>query len=411
MSQLIQVINSGSSSIKYSLLEVHADGAATVWAHGLVEAIGEPASRITHHTRIGRAADADFANTALERPIADHLAGFELITHVFAETGPVAEVGQLVAFGHRVVHGGDHFAAPALIDDAVIAAITDCIPLAPLHNPANLAGIRAAQSAHPDLPQVAVFDTAFHQTMPPASYTYAIDREVARSQRIRRYGFHGTSHAYVSRKAIDFLNLPHDTARVITLHLGNGASACATLGGVSIDTSMGFTPLEGLVMGTRSGDLDPAIIFHLEREAQMSVAEVDALLNKSSGLKGLCGANDLRDIHRMASTGDADAQLALDVYTRRIRSYLGSYLMELGGADAVVFTAGVGENDAEIRATLCADLAWLGVHLDEQANSGGRGLRRISTADSAVAVLVVPTNEEFEIAQQTLHLVNGHGES
>lgn len=402
MARLVEVINSGSSSIKYQLFDLADPTTPVVWAAGLVEAIGEPGSRLVHRTRIGLGADADFSESVFEQDLPDHAAGFAAITAAFDRTGPVDQVGEVVAFGHRVVHGGDLFAAPAVVDDHVLAAIAECIPLAPLHNPANLAGIEGARQAHPGVPNVAVFDTAFHQSMPPAAYTYAIDAEVAAAQRIRKYGFHGTSHAYVSRVAVTHLGLDPATARVVTLHLGNGASTCAIAGGRSIDTSMGLTPLAGLVMGTRSGDIDPAIPLHLQRTAGMTPDEVDDLLNKRSGLKGLCGANDLREIHAAADAGDAAAQLALDVYARRIRGYLASHLVDLGGADVIVFTAGVGENDARMRAQVCKDLAWLGVALDAKANERGAGVRVISQYRAPVTVMVVPTDEELEIAQQTL---------
>ena len=403
MPRLVQVINSGSSSIKYQLFDLSDPEAPVVWASGLVEAIGEPGSRLTHRTRIGRGADADFADHVIEEPIADHAEGFAAITATFEQTGPIAVLGEIAAYGHRVVHGGDVFAAPALVDDAVLTAISDCIPLAPLHNPANLAGIVGAMASDPATPNVAVFDTAFHQSMPAPAYTYALDADVARDERIRKYGFHGTSHAYVSRIAVQHLGLDPATARVITLHLGNGASACAVAGGRSVDTSMGMTPLAGLVMGTRTGDLDPAVVLHLQRERGMTVDEVDALLNKASGMKGLCGANDLREVHARAAAGDAAAQLALEVYVRRIRDYLGAYLVTLGGADAIVFTAGVGENDAVVRSAVCRGLAWLGIALDEKANTAGRsGVRVISQQRAPITVMVVPTNEELEIARQTL---------
>lgn len=406
MSRLVQVINSGSSSIKYQLFDLSDPGHPVVWAQGLAEAIGEPGSQLVHRTRIGRGADADFAEVEIIGDLADHAAGFDAISAAFADTGPISEIGQLAAFGHRVVHGGDTFSAPALIDTEVINAITDCVPLAPLHNPANLAGILGARSAYPDLPQVAVFDTAFHQTMPPAAYTYAIDAQLSATHRIRRYGFHGTSHAYVSREAVAHLGLDPATAKVITLHLGNGASAAAVRGGRSIATSMGMTPLAGLVMGTRSGDIDPAISVHLQRVAQMSADDVDTLLNKNSGMKGLTGANDLRQIHTMKAAGDEAAALALEVYAYRIREYLGAYLVALGGADAIVFTAGVGENDDVIRSMVCKDLAWLGVALDADANATrSSGTRVISQRRSPIAVLVVPTNEELEIARQTLEVL------
>jgi acetate kinase len=409
MATLVQVINSGSSSIKYQLIDLADPGRPIIWASGLVERIGEGDSLLTHHTRIGRGADSELATTEIRSSLADHAAGFEAISEVFAATGPVDEVGSLAAFGHRVVHGGDAFSAPALVDEEVLAAITACIPLAPLHNPANLAGIRGAIAAHPGLPNVAVFDTAFHQTMPMSSYLYAIDAQLAAEHRIRRYGFHGTSHAYVARRAVETLGLAPDTARLITLHLGNGASAAAILGGRSMDTSMGMTPLEGLVMGTRSGDIDPAIVGHLVREAGLSVADVEAMLNKNSGLKGLCGENDLRPIHRRAAAGDSAAAAALDVYVHRLRSYVGSYLVELGGADAIVFTAGVGQHDAAIRAATCAGMQWLGIQLDATANAqaDGTAIAVVSSSQSQIAVIVVPTDEELEIAQQTLSVLAG----
>ena len=406
MSDLVEVINSGSSSIKYQLIELSEDSRPVVWATGLVERIGEAEGHLTHRTRIGASSDAELRTWEMNEPIPTHAAGFEAIERAFAATGEVANVGPLRAFGHRVVHGGDIFAAPALVDDEVIAAIEACIPLAPLHNPANLAGIRGAMAAQPDVPNVAVFDTAFHQTMPRPAYTYALNAEVARTYRIRRYGFHGTSHAYVSRTATRFLGLDPESARVVTLHLGNGASACAVKGGRSIDTSMGMTPLAGLVMGTRSGDIDPAIALHLQNVAGMSALEADALLNKDSGLKGLCGDNDLRQVHARAQSGDDSAALALYVYAYRVRGYLGAYAAALGGLDAVVFTAGVGENDAAMRAQVCSGLEWLGLHLDAALNTSGSGIRRISTEDSPVAVLVVPTDEESEIARQTLALLS-----
>lgn len=402
MPELVEVINSGSSSIKYQLIDLADPAGPVVWAGGLVERIGEAEGHLVHRTRIGQAPDADMRTWEIVEPIADHEAGFAAIGRAFATTGEVAQVGPLRAFGHRVVHGGDIFAAPALIDDEVIEAIEACIPLAPLHNPANLSGIRGAIASQPGVPNVAVFDTAFHQSMPPPAYTYALNAEVARAHRIRRYGFHGTSHAYVSRKAAQFLGLDGPHSRIVTLHLGNGASACAVKGGASIDTSMGMTPLAGLVMGTRSGDLDPAIALHLQEVAGMTPAEADALLNKDSGLKGMCGDNDLRQVHARAAAGDAQASLALDVYAYRVRSYLGAYAVALGGLDAVVFTAGVGENDAAMRAQVCRGLEWLGIELDEERNSAGTGVRLISREASAVAVLVVPTDEESEIAHQTL---------
>ena len=389
---LILVLNSGSSSIKYELIDMA--GPVTV-AEGLVERIGEETSRVEHV--------AQGMSYLIERPLVDHRAGLAAMAEAFDATVPV-DPAALTAVGHRVVHGGDRFSQPAVIDDEVLDAIRECIPLAPLHNPANLTGIEVALQAFPDCPHVAVFDTAFHQTMPPASYRYAIDREVAAAHRIRRYGFHGTSHAFVSRRAAEFLDIPLDTSRIITLHLGNGASACAIRNGASIDTSMGLTPLAGLVMGTRSGDIDPGALLHLLREG-MSVEDVDSLLNKRSGMKGLTGDNDLRQVHAAAATGDAHAVEALEVYVHAIRHYVGAYLAELGGADALVFTAGVGENDAAVREAVCAGLAPLGIAIDAGKNASTRGPNEVvnlTARGAPVQVLVVPTNEELEIAAQSL---------
>jgi acetate kinase len=300
------------------------------------------------------------------------------------------------------------FSTPALVDDAVVAAISDLVPLAPLHNPANLAGIEVARALLPGIPQVAVFDTAFHRTLSPAASTYAIDAETAERYGIHRYGFHGTSHAIVSRRTAALLGRPLDEVNTITLHLGNGASACAVEGGRSVATSMGLSPLEGLVMGTRSGDLDPAIIFHLHRVAGMPFAEIDNLLNRRSGLAGLAGVNDMRTLLTRRAAGDRAAALAFDVYCRRIRSYVGAYYAELGRLDAITFTAGVGENAPPVRAAALAGLDRLGIAVDPTRNdTPERGARVISPPDAPVAVCVVPTDEEWEIASQTLAVVAG----
>lgn len=389
---LILVLNSGSSSIKYELIDMA--GPETL-ASGLIERIGEATSSLTHR--------AGERSHTIERSLADHAEGLTAMAEAFEATVPIPE-GALTAVGHRVVHGGNRFSEPAVIDDEVIEAIRDCVPLAPLHNPANLLGIEVAMKAYPDIPHVAVFDTAFHQTMPQSAYRYAIDHMTADAHRIRRYGFHGTSHQFVSRAAVDFLGLDPATARVISLHLGNGASACAVRGGKSIDTSMGMTPLAGLVMGTRSGDVDPGVLLHLLRMG-LNADDIDTLLNRQSGMKGLCGYNDLRQVHAAAAEGDEAAIAALEVYVHQIRHYLGAYLVELGGADAVVFTAGVGENDAAVRAAVCDGLSGLGMQIDAEANEQTRGPSEpvdISAAEAGVRVLVVPTNEELEIAEQTL---------
>jgi acetate kinase len=372
----VLVLNSGSSSVKYAAFTGPADDLREV-GHGLVERIGEPGGPASHEQALA-AADGEVG----------------------------LDAGDLVAIGHRVVHGGRSFQRPTLITDEVVEEIRRLTPLAPLHNPPNLAGIQVARRRRPDLPQVAVFDTAFHASMPAAAATYAIDVEVARRYAIRRYGFHGTSHGYVARETARLLDRPLDTVNVITLHLGNGASAAAVRGGVSVDTSMGLTPLEGLVMGTRSGDLDPAVVFHLDRVAGMSLDEIDRLLNKRSGLRGLAGANDVREVLRRRAAGDQAARLAIEVYCHRIRRYVGAFLAVLGHTHAVTFTAGVGEHSADIRAQALDGLAGLGIEVDPDRNAAPADGPRIVSPDGApIAVCVVPTDEEREIAHQTLALL------
>jgi acetate kinase len=308
--------------------------------------------------------------------------------------------------GHRVVHGGKRFFEPTIITPLVEINIEDLSDLAPLHNPANLEGIRAAKKAFPDVPHVAVFDTAFHRTLPPSAYTYAIDADLAERHRVRRYGFHGTSHKYVSERAAAFLGRPLAELKQIVLHLGNGASACAVDGGRSVETSMGMTPLEGLVMGTRSGDLDPAVLIHLARRANLTTDQLDELLNRRSGLLGLSGRGDMRDVRLAADRGDEQARLALDVAVHRLKHYLGAYTALLGGLDVLTFTAGVGENDAALREEVVNGLGVLGIRLDPERNaSPSRDARVISADDSRVTILVVPTNEELEISRQSLQAV------
>ncbi|MGR2753390.1 acetate/propionate family kinase [Agromyces arachidis] len=392
----VLVVNSGSSSMKYQLVEVERGEAL---ATGLVERIGQPSGRATHTDAAGREFRDDVA-------IADHDAAFAWMLQAFAEHGPSLETQAPVAVGHRVVQGGARFFEPTVVTELVKINIDELAVLAPLHNPANLAGIVAAERAFPSVPHVAVFDTAFHQTMPPEAYTYAIDAEVAARHRVRRYGFHGTSHRFVSRAAADFLGRPVEELKLIVLHLGNGASACAVDGGRSVETSMGMTPLEGLVMGTRSGDLDPAVLLHLQRRAGLDVDGVDDLLNKRSGILGLGGHADMRDLVAAAESGDERAGIALDVYAHRIRSYVGAYAAQLGRVDAIVFTAGVGENASDVRSRALAGLEGFGVVVDPARNAArGRGSRRISPEGAAVDVLVVPTDEELEIARQTLAVV------
>jgi acetate kinase len=324
----------------------------------------------------------------------------------FETHGPALAEAKPVAVGHRVVHGGARFFAPTLVTDAVEQSIGELEVLAPLHNPANLAGIRAARAAFSDVPHVAVFDTAFHQTLQPAAYTYAIDAAFAEKHRIRRYGFHGTSHKYVSEEAAAFLRRDLASLRQIVFHLGNGASVTAIDGGRSVETSMGFTPLEGLVMGTRSGDLDPAVLVHIARVADYSTDEIDTLLNTRSGLKGLAGRSDMRDILAGVDAGEEAATLAFDVYIHRLRAYAGAYIAQLGGVDVISFTAGVGENAARVRAEALAGLGFFGIEIDPARNEArSHSIRRISSDASSVVVLVVPTDEELEIARQTLSLV------
>jgi acetate kinase len=395
MSQDVLVINSGSSSIKYQLVDVEAEEAI---ASGTLERIGQDSGIVTHTGPDGR--------TTLEQPIPDHEAGMALVLALFAEHGPVLDASVLRAVGHRVVQGGDVFSGPALVDDDVEAAIEGLSDLAPLHNPPNLAGIRAARHAFPDAPHVAVFDTSFHQTLPPAAYTYAIDREVARAYAIRRYGFHGTSHLYVSQRTAEALGRPVEDVNTIVLHLGNGASATAVRGGRSVETSMGLTPLEGLVMGTRSGDIDPAVVFHLQRVAGMSTDEIDVLLNRRSGMLGLCGLTDMRDVHTAVAAGDEAAAVALEVYYHRIRGYVGAYYAQLGRVDAIAFTAGIGENDAVVRARSLEGLERLGIAVDPDRNAVRPRVPTVISPDGAeVTVLVVPTNEELEIAIQAVALL------
>jgi acetate kinase len=367
----IFVVNSGSSSIKYQLVELET-GAPLVG--GLIERIGEPGAEA-----------------------ADHVAGMKIALDALGTGHDIAAVG------HRVVHGGSVFTSATVITDEVLGQIEELSPLAPLHNPANLTGIRAARKALPDIPHVAVFDTAFHQTLPPEAYTYAIDAHLAAEHSIRRYGFHGTSHKFVSERAAEFLGRPIADLKIIVLHLGNGASVCAIAGGRSIDTSMGMTPLEGLVMGTRSGDLDPAILSYLHREAGLDFDDLDDLLNKRSGMLGLTGKSDMRDVVDAAASGDDAAQTALAVYSHRLRHYIGAYIAQLGGLDALVFTAGVGENSVVVRAEAVAGLSGLGISVDSELNAAKSRLARyISPEGSPVAVLVIPTNEELEIARQTV---------
>lgn len=378
MTRSVLVLNSGSSSVKYAVL--NPDSGELV-ADGIVERIGDTAGE-----------DG--------QGVADHAAAMQVVFESLASDGHRLEDLGLVAVGHRVVHGGPDLYRPTVVDDATIARLQELAPLAPLHNPPAIQGIEVAREALPDLPHVAVFDTAFFHDLPPAAATYAIDAEVADAWHIRRYGFHGTSHQYVSEQAADFLGAPLESLSQIVLHLGNGASASAIVGGRPVETSMGLTPMEGLVMGTRSGDVDPGLIFYLWREAGMGVEDIESMLNRRSGVRGLGGEIDFRELHRRIESGDTAAQLAYNVYIHRLRKYIGAYLAVLGTADVITFTAGVGENDAKVRRDALSGLTAFGIELDEHLNeSPGRAARRISPDGAPTTVLVVPTNEELAIAR------------
>ncbi len=387
---LVLVVNSGSSTLKYQLLD--ADSGAWV-AKGLIDRIGQ-AESVAHHEVVGE----EGAEATLS--IADHA---EALAWMLDRVQAATDLASLVAVGHRVVHGGPEFREPVVVDDDVEAAIERMIPLAPLHNPAGLIGVRIMRRLLPAIPQVAVFDTAFHATMPPEAYTYAIPRDLAAAHLIRRYGFHGTSYQYVTRRSAQLLGVPVEDVNLIIAHLGNGASMAAVRGGMGVDTSMGMTPLQGLVMGTRSGDIDPGVLFHLVHQAGLTLEEVDRLLNKESGLLGLSGEQDMRAVRTLAEAGDANARRALDVYAYRIRSYVGAYLAAVPDVHALVFTAGIGENDAQLRAEVCRPLRHLGFHLDEAANDRpARDPRAIDDGTGPVRILVVPTNEEVEIARESI---------
>jgi acetate kinase len=395
VSSNVLVVNAGSSSLKYSLVDGET---GEVSASGSVERIGEGTGRLAHTTAEGR--------HTVERQFANFEAAFRAALDGFDEHGPSLANAGIEAIGHRVVHGGARFAEPVLVDDALVDAVTALVPLAPLHNPANLEGIEAGRRLFPNVPQVAVFDTAFHQSMPPVAYTYAVSAQWREEYLIRRYGFHGTSHSFVTGEAARLLGKPVHETNLVVLHLGNGASATAVRGGRSVDTSMGFTPMEGLVMGTRSGDLDPAVHAHLQRELGWSMDAVDSALNRESGLKGLTGHNDFREVMALRATGDEAARLAFDIYCYRIRKYVGAYYAVLGVIDAVVFTAGVGEHNPEVRAAALDRLDRLGIEVDPARNSDPvDGARVVSTDRSQVRVLVVPTNEAWEIARQALAVV------
>ena len=397
----ILVLNSGSSSLKFQLF-VGTD--LSVMAVGLIEQIGDAQSAAQLFFT-----DAYGLEKKLEQnqPVADHREAIMVMAEMLRDSETLVDTSELTGVGHRVVHGGEAFRQPVLIDDTVISAIEELIPLAPLHNPANLMGIRVTMEHVAQIPQVAVFDTAFHQSIPEHAYLYALPYDLYKQQKVRRYGFHGTSHSYVARQAALYLDRPIEALNIITLHLGNGASAAAIRNGECIDTSMGLTPLEGLIMGTRSGDLDPAILFYLSRESGLDIDALDKLLNKESGLKGICGENDMRTISEAAERGDNQARLALTMFCYRLKKYIGAYMAALGGVDCIVFTGGIGENSATVRQMCCQDMEWLGLILDEEKNNiRQQKIMEIQAADSRLSLLVIPTDEELEIARQALQVIN-----
>lgn len=396
----ILVLNCGSSSVKYKLIDTDTD--ATM-AEGVVEKIGLEGGFLKFKK-------ADGSKEIKELGLIDHKQAVEAILANLTDptVGCIKSFKEIDAVGHRVVHGGEKFAESVLITDEVIQQVKDCYDLAPLHNPANITGIEAISSLMPDVPQVGVFDTAFHQTMPASSFMYAIPYKYYKEDHVRRYGFHGTSHRYVSKRAAEFLGLDLADSKIITCHVGNGGSITAVLNGKSVDTSMGLTPTEGLMMGTRVGDIDPGAIAYLMGKYNMNVDDLQKLINKESGVVGVSGvSSDMREIEEAVNAGNERAKLALDMYILRITKYIGAYAAEMGGVDAIVFTAGVGENQTGLRADVCRPLAFMGVKIDEAVNAGIRGVEAvISTPDSKVKVAVIPTDEELMIARDTKDIVS-----
>ncbi len=395
----VLVINAGSSSLKYQLFDMESE---TPLCHGIVERIKLEGSRLIHKVNSKK--------FTLETPVKDHKVALEIVLKTLTdpEKGVISSMNEIDAVGHRVVHGGETFSGSVFIDEKVMKALEDNIELAPLHNPPNIMGINAARELLPNVPQVGVFDTAFHQTLPPKAYFYAIPMKYYKKYKVRRYGFHGTSHFYVSRRAAEILGKAVETLKIVTCHIGNGASIAAVKYGKSIDTSMGFTPLEGLVMGTRCGDMDPAIVTFLQEKENMSSQEITNILNKESGIYGLTNgfSSDMRDVEDAALEGTNDlAKIALDIYDYRIAKYVGAYAAAMNGVDAIVFTGGVGENSPYTRKDVCSYLEFLGLKIDDSKNDMRGKEEIISTEDSAVKVLVVPTNEELVIARDTKRIV------
>jgi acetate kinase len=395
----ILVLNCGSSSVKYQFIDIDK---SYVLAKGMVSRIGMSESVLVHKPH-------DRPEVTISGEILDHIVAVEHVIAILLSPnhGVMKDKSEISAVGHRVVHGGEKFPDSALIDKDVMQVLRSCIELAPLHNPHNIRGINACMQILPGVPQVAVFDTAFHQKMPPFAYIYGIPYILYKKYGIRRYGFHGTSHFYVSRRAARIMRRPIEELKIITCHLGNGASMAAVKGGISVDTSMGFTPLEGLLMGTRSGDLDPAIILHVMAREELSLHEANTLLNKHSGMQGISGvSSDMRDIIAESQKGNTIAQLALDIYCYRIRKYIGAYAAAMGGLDALVFTAGIGENSPVVRKKCCENLEFLGIQIDDEKNEEAiRVETEIQTDDSSVKVLCIPTNEELVIALDTKRII------
>ena len=393
----VLVINCGSSSLKYQLIDSRSE---EVLAAGLCERIGID-GRMTHTPSSG--------NTVVKNdPLPDHGAAIQAVLSALTDKahGVISSLGEIGAVGHRLVHGGEKFAASVIINDEVIAEVEACNDLAPLHNPANLIGVRACRQIMPDVPMVGVFDTAFHQTMPPKAYLYGIPHQYYQEHKVRRYGFHGTSHNYVSQRVHHLAELDPDNSRVIVCHLGNGASVTAVKNGKSVDTSMGLTPLEGLIMGTRSGDLDPGVIEYIAKKEHLTLEEVLKVLNKESGVLGLSGvSSDFRDLAEAMEQGNEQAAVAVEAFCYRVAKHIGAYTAALNGVDAIVFTAGIGENAAHIRSMICDYLGFLGITIDEEKNAVRGKETEISTPDSKVAVFVIPTNEELAIARETAALL------
>jgi acetate kinase len=395
----ILVVNAGSSSIKYQLIDMISEKPLS---GGIVERIGLEEGTITHKTFL----NGEEKKIKETFPIPDHTVGLKRVAELLTdkEMGVISDPSEIQAVGHRLVHGGDKFTKTVIITDEVKKKVRELFSLAPLHNPANLIGVEVAEKVFPNAKQIGVFDTAFHQTMPPVAYRYAIPEKLYTEMGLRKYGFHGTSHKYVSEKAVEYLNKPD--AKVVTIHLGNGASIAAVDGGVCIDTSMGIGPLNGLIMGTRSGTVDPSIIFYLVEQKGYAIEEVNRILNKESGMQGLTGDTDMRDVEDRYLKGDKVAVLAYEMYSYRIKHFIGSYVASMNGIDAIVFTAGIGENDPVARRLVCENMDYFGIKLDEEKNKlRSKEIREINTADSATKVLVIPTNEELEIAKQSLALV------